>query len=76
MNTEQLKKHIDNRLYYVNQKIIRVEQKVDAILRLVTEHLGDPHTIADLQRRLNDSQRALRDLEYTNFLEKLEKQKL
>ena len=73
MNTEQLKKHIDNRLYYVNQKIIRVEQKVDAILRLVTEHLGDPHTIADLQRRLNDSQKALRDLEYTNFLEKLDK---
>lgn len=73
MNTEQLKKHIDNRLYYVNQKITRVEEKVDAILRLVTEHLGDPHTIADLQRRLNDSQRALRDLEYTNFLEKLDK---
>ena len=73
MNTEQLKKHIDNKIFYVNQKITRVEEKVDAILRLVTEHLGDPHTIADLQRRLNDSQKALRDLEYTNFLEKLDK---
>lgn len=73
MNTEQLKKHIDNKIFYVNQKITRVEEKVDAILRLVTDHLGDPHTIADLQRRLNDSQRALRDLEYSDFLEKLER---
>ena len=69
MNSEQLKTHIDRQLS-------RMEGKINTILELVLELSSDPHTIADLQRRLNDSQRALRDLEYTNFLEKLEKQKL
>ena len=60
MNNEQLKNHIDRHL-------TRMEGKINAILQLVTEHLGDPLTIADLQRRLNESQKALREMEMEDF---------
>lgn len=60
MTTEQLKHHVDRQL-------ARMEGKINTILQLVTEHLGDPLTIADLQRRLNDSQKALRDMEMEDF---------
>ena len=66
MNSEQLKTHIDRQLS-------RMEGKINTILELVLELSSDPHTIADLQRRLNESQRALRDLEYSEFFEKLDK---
>lgn len=64
MNTEQLKAHMDRRLD-------RIESKVTTILQLVTEHLGDPITIQQMQERLNASQKALRELEYEQFFKNL-----
>lgn len=60
MTTEQLKRHVDIQL-------ARMEGKINTILQLVIEQVSDPLSIADLQRRLNDSQQALRRLEYDEF---------
>lgn len=64
MTTEQLKRHIDIQL-------ARMESKINSILQLVSEQVSDPLSIADLQRRLNDSQQALRQLEYDEFFKNL-----
>lgn len=64
MTIEQLSRHIDIQL-------ARMEGKINSILQLVSEQVSDPLSIADLQRRLNDSQQALRQLEYDDFFKNL-----
>ena len=66
MTTEQLKRHMDIQL-------ARMEGKINSILQLVSEQVSDPLSIADLQRRLNDSQMAMRQLEYDEFFKQLKK---
>lgn len=49
--------------------IVKVEAQLSIAIELLQMHTEDPETIADLQRRLNESQKALRELQAENYLE-------